>query len=253
MRIGHASISENNNSGRDGKAKAGDQTGKEVCIRSFYKKPWKYLLRCKDSEKASLMAQACEFICKNDNVGYDQLNRLSLNKELKKLNYDYRKLNTPCECDCSSLMTVCAQCAGIDIPYPGGNAPTTSNMVKIFQGTNMFDVITEGINKEENLLRGDILVGPPATHTVMVLDDGIPKHVRERRVLMQGMSGSDVVFLQTILKKSGYDLGVWGADGKFGKQTCKVVKQFQMDNHLKVDGKVGPQTWSALEKKWENK
>ena len=45
MRIGHASISENKNNGRDGKAKAGDQTGKEVCIRQFYKKPWKYLLR----------------------------------------------------------------------------------------------------------------------------------------------------------------------------------------------------------------
>ena len=30
MRIGHASISENNNNGRDGRAQAGDQTNKEV-------------------------------------------------------------------------------------------------------------------------------------------------------------------------------------------------------------------------------
>ena len=247
MRIGHASISENNNSGRDGKAKAGDQTGKEVCIRSFYKKPWKYLLRCKDANKSELMAKACETLCLNPMIGYDQNNRLTLNNELKKLNYNYNKLNTPCECDCSSFMTVCAQCAGINIPYPNGNAPTTSNMVRIFQETNMFDVITENINLESNLKRGDILVGPPATHTVMVLDNGV-NVVNGTRVLLQGMKGEDVRYMQTILINLGYDLGKWGADGEFGKQTSKAVKKFQMDNHLVMDGKVGPKTWEALRK-----
>lgn len=174
MRIGHASISENGNSGRDGKAKAGDQTGKEVCIRTFYKKPWVYLLRCKDTNLAEKIAKVCETLCNNEHIGYDQLNRLTLNKELKKLNYDYTKLATDCETDCSAFMTVCCQCAGIDIPYPSGNAPTTSNMVKIFEATGYFDVITDSafINAEANLRRGDILVGKPATHTVMVLDNG---------------------------------------------------------------------------------
>lgn len=174
MRIGHASISENGNSGRDGKAKAGDQTGKEVCIRNFYKKPWVYLLRVKDRNLAEKMAKCCETLCNNNHIGYDQLNRLTLYKELKKINYDYNKLNVDCETDCSAFVTVICQCCGINIPYPSGNAPTTSNMVRIFEATGYFDVITDSayINTEANLRKGDILVGKPATHTVMVLDDG---------------------------------------------------------------------------------
>lgn len=172
MRIGHASISENSNNGRDGRAKAGDQTGKEVCIRSFYVKPWKYLLRCTDKNKAEIMARACESICNNPNVGYDQIQRLTLHKELEKIGFDYSRLSVPCECDCSSLMTVCAECAGIKIPYQSGNAPVTANMVKWFESTGYFKVITTDINKQDNLLRGDILVGAPNTHTVMVLDNG---------------------------------------------------------------------------------
>lgn len=250
MRIGHASISENNNNGRDGKAKAGDQTNKEVCIRSFYKKPWSYLLRCKDERSAESMAKACESLCNNNNVGYDQSQRLTLHNELAKLNYDYTKLTTPCECDCSSFMTVCAECAGIFIKYPSGNAPVTANMVKLFQETGMFEVLTAGINEEHNLRRGDILVGPPNTHTVMVLDDGqeVPLHIKERRTLKKGMSGSDVVYMQRTLQKLGYELGKWGADAQFGNDTEKALKQFQSEKGLVVDGICGTKTWLMLEK-----
>ena len=45
VRIGHASIDEN---GSATGGAAGDQTGKEVCIRSWYAKGWKVLLRAKD-------------------------------------------------------------------------------------------------------------------------------------------------------------------------------------------------------------
>lgn len=250
MRIGHASISENNNNGRDGKAQAGDQTGKEVCIRSFYKKPWKYLLRCKDADKAETMAKACEAICNNPNVGYDQSQRLTLHKVLQSNNYHYNFINTPCECDCSSFMTVCAECAGIFPAYPSGNAPVTANMVKLFQATGMFDVLTENINEEYNLRRGDILVGPPNTHTVMVLDNGqdVPLHIKERRTLKKGMSGSDVVYMQRILQKERYDLGKWGADAQFGDSTENALKQFQSEKGMVADGICGPKTWMMLEK-----
>lgn len=248
MRIGHASISENKDNGRNGRAQAGDQTGKEVCIRTFYKKPWVYLLRCKDKDKAEVMAQACESICNNHCVGYDQSQRLTLHNELSRLGFDYRKLTTPCECDCSSLMTVCAECAGIMIQYPGGNAPVTANMVKLFEKTGLFDVITEGVNDEHNLKRGDILVGPPNTHTVMVLDNGTPQHIQSRRTLKKGMVGSDVVYLQQILREQLYDLGKWGCDGHYGAQTEKAIKQFQRDHGLEPDGITGVKTWTMLEK-----
>lgn len=245
MRIGHASISENKNNGRDGKAKAGDQTGKEVCIRNFYVKPWKYLLRCKDPAKAEIMAKACEWICNSGLAGYDQSQRMTLLTELKKLNYDYTKLVNKCECDCSSFMTACAECAGI-FPKYSGNAPVTANMVKLFQDTGMFDVITTGINTESNLKRGDILVGPPNTHTVMVLDTG---HIAKRRVLKRGMQGSDVIILQKKLRE--LDLYTDSIDGYFGLNTETAVYAFQAkvfpDDPKEWDGICGPKTWNKLD------
>lgn len=251
MRIGHASISENGNNGRDGKAKGGDQNGKEVCIRTFYKKPWAYLLRCKDRNKAEIMAKACESLCNNKNVGYDQSQRVSLHNELVRLNYDYKRLDVPCECDCSSFMTACAECAGIFPQYTNGNAPVTANMVNQFKKTGMFEVLTDGINNESNLMRGDILVGPPNTHTVMCLDDGIPKHIQTRRTLKKGMSGSDVIIMQKKLKALGYDIGKCGTDGQFGNDTAKALLQFQKEHFTEPkewDAICGVKTWCMLEK-----
>lgn len=42
----HASINEN---GKTTGGKAGDQTGKEICVRKYYNKPWDCVLRYKDS------------------------------------------------------------------------------------------------------------------------------------------------------------------------------------------------------------
>src|SRR4029079_17751242 len=63
-----------------------------------------------------------------------------------------------------------------------------------------------------------------------------------------------VIELQTYLTKLGYGelLGTHGPnqvgiDGKFEADTKKAVIKFQENNHLKkIDGKVGPETWSAL-------
>ncbi len=52
--------------------------------------------------------------------------------------------------------------------------------------------------------------------------------------------------MQEALMERGYDLGKWGADGIFGKQTLKAVKAFQRDCGLKVDGICGPLTWGRL-------
>ena len=246
MRIGHASISENGNNGRDGKAKAGDQNGREVTIRQYYSKPWHYLLRCKDANKREAMAKACEWLCNSNLVGYDQSQRNTLHQELQKINYDYTKLKNKCECDCSSYMTCLAEIVGIFPAYTSGNAPVTANMVMKFKATGMFDVLTEGINEEYNLLRGDILVGLPNTHTVMVLDDG-QKPLPQRRVIKKGMSGSDVKLIQEILVKEGYNIGKCGIDSCYGNDCVKAIKQFQIDKGLVADGIIGKKTWAMLE------
>ena len=71
----------------------------------------------------------------------------------------------------------------------------------------------------------------------------MPTHSTVRR----GSAGNDVKTLQEWLIQLGYDLGGYGADGKFGGKTEVAVRSFQASNGLKVDGIVGPATWSALE------
>jgi peptidoglycan hydrolase-like protein with peptidoglycan-binding domain len=62
-------------------------------------------------------------------------------------------------------------------------------------------------------------------------------------LIRKGQSGSNVRQLQQQLKDQGYNIEV---DGKFGPATDRIVRQFQSDKGLKVDGLVGPQTSGNL-------
>ena len=119
------------------------------------------------------MAQACESGCNNPNIGYDQNQRNTLNTQAKKVGYKLQNINAKCECDCSSFMTVCAQAAGINVPYNGTNAPTTSTMKTEFMSTGQFEILTSSkyLTSDAYLKRGDILV-KPGSHTVMALENG---------------------------------------------------------------------------------
>ena len=85
VKIGHASLSEN---GSVKNGKAGDQNGKEVCIRSWYAKDWDCVLRPKTSTLANKSASACEKGCANSNIGYDQNQRNTLYTQAKKVKFD---------------------------------------------------------------------------------------------------------------------------------------------------------------------
>ncbi len=66
------------------------------------------------------------------------------------------------------------------------------------------------------------------------------------RVLRAGMSGTDVMEIQALLAKMGYDPG--NIDGVFGLQTQNAVKQFQRDFGLLPDGIIGLNTYRTLER-----
>lgn len=237
MRIGHASIDENKNI-KNGKA--GDQTGKEVCIRTYYDKNWDFVLRPKSPEMAEKAAKACEALCANNHIGYDQNERNNIIKDLEALNWNYNAITKDTECDCSSLMTACALCAGAKINYKG-NAPHTSSMKARFKESKDYDVIQFVSPKHTNLKRGDILV-KEGSHTVMVLDDYITSAMP---VIREGSKGEYVRIAQGRLVVKGYPLKV---DGEFGPKTKETVKQFQLDHRLKVDGIIGSKTWTELYK-----
>ena len=61
--------------------------------------------------------------------------------------------------------------------------------------------------------------------------------------IRQGSSDNFVFLLQFILNQLGYNLIV---DGKLGKNTDAVVRDFQGKNNLTVDGIVGKNTWRTL-------
>lgn len=75
----------------------------------------------------------------------------------------------------------------------------------------------------------------------------IPVPTPTKPTLRKGDAGPYVTLAQTELIQRGYDLGSWGADGKFGQKTYEAVMAFQRDWNLVQDGIVGPKTWAMLE------
>lgn len=219
---------------------AGDQ-GKEVCIRNWYNKQWDVLLRCRDAVKAEAMAKACEAGCNNQCIGYDQNTRNTLNYQARLVGYDLARIKTACNTDCSAFMTVCAQAAGISVPYNGTNAPTTRTMEKAFMSTGMFEAIKDKAitQSDKYLKRGDILV-KAGSHTVMVLDTA---NTENRPTLRQGSTGPYVRIAQGRLVVQGFKIDI---DGDFGPQTKQAVISLQGMHGLRKDGIIGPATWAIL-------
>lgn len=58
------------------------------------------------------------------------------------------------------------------------------------------------------------------------------------------MQDNDVMALQYLLRNRGFYKA--NVDGEFGELTEKAVRDFQRAKGLKVDGIVGPQTWTPL-------
>ena len=166
VKIGHAHSDEN------GKAKggrAGDQTSKEVLIQDWYNRSggWSAVFRAKDFKIAEKIAKTMEQACDNNNIGYDQGQRITLYEKAKKLDWDLSKIKEKCECDCSSLVAVCVSAAGIKI----SKDMYTGNQKAVLQATSKFEILTDSkyLIKSDYLKRGDILLGPG--HTAIVLSD----------------------------------------------------------------------------------
>ncbi|SHJ76901.1 M14 family metallopeptidase [Paramaledivibacter caminithermalis] len=65
------------------------------------------------------------------------------------------------------------------------------------------------------------------------------------KILKLGSQGTDVMEIQSLLKKIGYNPGP--IDGSYGPRTKEAVIAFQKDNDLDADGIIGPQTYKILD------
>ena len=253
--IGHASIDEN---GKAAGGKGGDQTGKEVVSRSWYGGGWNVLLRPASVALAEKSAKACEAACANQNIGYDQGGRNTLYQKAKAASFDLSKIDTPCECDCSSLMHVCAIAGGAEIPY-GSNGCTTRTMVRAFVNSGAYIKLTDKsyVTSSAKLQRGDILV-KEGSHAVMVLRGAVdlPAETESPEtadccaltlpVLFFGSTGEPVRAMQQLLLAKGYDLPRWGDDGDFGAETERALSAMQSDGCMEPSGICEKSSWGLL-------
>lgn len=191
--IGHASIDER---GKANGGTAGDQTGKEVYKRTWYSKPWHTVFRPKSAAVAEKIAKAMEQACANNNIGYDQYQRTTLYTQAKAKNWDISKVTVKCETDCSALVAVCCNAAGITV----SKDMYTGNEKTVLNGTGKFTVYTASkyTGGTDYLLRGDILLG--TGHTAIVLSDGAK--AKATTVYFKKYAG-DTTSIVTALKSIG--------------------------------------------------
>ena len=162
--IAHAICDEN---GERYGGEAGDQTGDEVHRRSYYKSSWLAVVRAKNPEAAEIIASSAEAACDNENIGYDQYERTTLYECAKAANWDLSKIDKKCETDCSALVSVCVNAAGIKV----SRDIYTGNLKEKLIDTGEFELLTEDkyTEKPNDLKRGDILI--KKGHTVIVLSN----------------------------------------------------------------------------------
>lgn len=166
VKIGHASIDEN---GKARGGSAGDQSGREVFTRDWYDKGWNKVIRAEDSSVAEKIAKAMEAACANNNIGYDQNQRTTLYAQAAANGWNISRIKTKCETDCSALVSVCVNAAGIRV----SKDMYTGNEAMALKATGEFKILTDSkyTRSDANLKRGDILL-KEGSHTAVVLSDG---------------------------------------------------------------------------------
>ena len=169
------------NSGHDERGKAsggqaGDQTGTEWQIRSWYNRPWDCVLRFPDKNVRKLIAKYARAAANNNMIGYNQMNRLSFWQALKEADYDPAKIKTKCDSDCSAGVTEIVKAVGHILQLPKLENLSASNYTGSMRATFRnagFTVLTEKkyLTSDKYLVPGDILLNENH-HTCINLDYG---------------------------------------------------------------------------------
>jgi uncharacterized protein YgiM (DUF1202 family) len=169
------------NSGHDENNKykggsAGDQTGEEWYLRSWYNRPWNCVLRYeKDANVGQKLAELGCAAALNDNIGYDQNERYTYWTQLQKVNYDPSKITVKCESDCSAGVIANTKAVGYLLgisALKNISATYTGDMRSAYKAAG-FTVLTDSkyLTGTSYLLPGDILLNDSA-HTATNITKG---------------------------------------------------------------------------------
>ena len=165
IKIAHFSIDEN------GKARggaAGDQTGKECCVRTWYNKPWDYYIEITDETLANKAADIFTQVANRNEAGYDQGQRLTFYDALVDCKGDITKLK-PCEADCSSGVSSIYKFLGLNISH----SCTTRNIRAALESTGKVKVYSdaEHTTSDKYAKRGGLYL-KEGSHVVMAVENG---------------------------------------------------------------------------------
>lgn len=242
--------------GRYSGGRAGDQSGTEWYLRTWYNGSWQHVYRHPNAEVRALISQLAVEAAQNNLVGYDQGERGTFWEHLKASGYRPSKITVACEADCSSGVAGIVKAVG----YLTGDARLQS--VSQWMTTySEHDILTAAgfeafsaskyLTGESCLMAGDILRS--SGHTVIEVSTGGNASASDRGTATasasypcKGWTGTLVRKIQTALIAKGYSCGKSGVDGDFGKDTDAAVRKYQADNGLEVDGIVGPLTQGKL-------
>ena len=168
------------NSGSDERGKlsggrAGDQTGGEWRIRTWYDRPWNCVLRHPDPAVRAKLAELAVKAAQNDKIGYDQARRDTYWAQLQAVGYDPSKISTPCNADCSAGVIANTKAAGHILGMPALEnitATYTGNMRPGFRAAG-FQVLTDRkyLSGWQYLETGDILLND-IHHTAVYVGHG---------------------------------------------------------------------------------
>lgn len=167
MKVCQASISEKGTI--DGKA--GNQSGRELNESTLKTLNWQYALRFKNPTLRTALAFIIKVAVNNKNIGYSQKSRNTIWTMAKKY-MAVGKIAEKCNCDCSSLVSVCVLLAYYSafqkwLFVPGKNLPSTRSLRKTLMDTGVFEVYS--LPRLSNLEVGDILLNE-GKHTCVVTE-----------------------------------------------------------------------------------
>lgn len=215
--------------------KAGDQTGKEWVLKSWYSRPWKCVLRYKGNDDVNVMiSNLAVQAARNNQIGYDQWQRATFWTQLKKADYHPENITTKCESDCSAGVMAIVKATGyrLNIKKLKDVSPDLvcrqmrSELAKVG-----FEVLTDPkyLTSEKYLKAGDILLNDTA-HTCIDVGQGkvlvLPSKLNEPATKPK----EDPVRKHTVVKGDT----LWGLALKYygkGSQYKKIMEA----NNLKSD------------------
>ena len=164
---GWASIGENGGRGN----KAGDQTGREVKLGSWYDFGQSSVYRWKDRDKAKKYAKIIKAFCNNNHIGYDMNDRTTLYNILEHHKWDYTSVKKNCECDCSQLVACAINCTVGKAVIP--DSMYTGNLDRCLMSTGLFTRLngSKYTDGSAYLKIGDI-INAPSHHVISALENG---------------------------------------------------------------------------------